>query len=105
MRRVTIEIHTASFRSTRGYTVVAALCDELAFWPSDEQASPDTEILAAIRPGMITNPRCHAALRLIGRDSIDHPPSGHDDLADVVAGVASRPDRWHGYDVTGRWMG
>jgi hypothetical protein len=24
-----------------------------------------------------------------GRDSIDHPPNGHDDLANVVAGVAS----------------
>jgi hypothetical protein len=26
--RVAIEIHTASFRSTRGYTIVAALLDE-----------------------------------------------------------------------------
>ena len=29
--RVVIEIHTASFRSTRGYTIVAALLDEVAF--------------------------------------------------------------------------
>jgi hypothetical protein len=28
--KVTIEIHTASFKTTRGYTIVAALCDEIA---------------------------------------------------------------------------
>jgi phage terminase large subunit-like protein len=28
---VTIEVATASFRATRGYTLAAALCDELAF--------------------------------------------------------------------------
>src|SRR5262245_60631833 len=32
---VVIEIHTASVRSTRGYTFIAALLDEIAFWPSD----------------------------------------------------------------------
>ena len=56
-RSVSIEIHTASFRSTRGYTVIAALLDELAFWPTDEDAgSPDTEVINAIRPGMATIP-------------------------------------------------
>jgi hypothetical protein len=55
--RVTIEIHTASFRTIRGYTVVAALCDEIAFWPTDDgAANPDTEILAALRPAMATVP-------------------------------------------------
>lgn len=54
---VSIEVGTASFRSTRGYTVVAALLDELAFWPTtDESANPDSEIIAAIRPGMSTIP-------------------------------------------------
>jgi len=33
--QVSIEIQTASFRSVRGYTIVAALLDEVAFW-SDE---------------------------------------------------------------------
>jgi hypothetical protein len=54
--RISIEIQAASFRSTRGYTLVAALCDEIAFWRSDESANPDKEILAAIRPAMATIP-------------------------------------------------
>ncbi len=33
---VTIEIHSASFRSVRGYTVLLGVLDELAFWRSDE---------------------------------------------------------------------
>jgi hypothetical protein len=55
--RVTIEVHTASFRSTRGYSIIAALLDELAFWPTDEGSSePDVEVINAIRPGMATIP-------------------------------------------------
>jgi hypothetical protein len=54
---VTIEIQTASFRTTRGYTMIAALLDELAFWRSDEgSANPDSEIVAALRPAMSTVP-------------------------------------------------
>jgi hypothetical protein len=54
--RVSIEVHTASFRSTRGYTIVAALCDEISVWPIDDSADPDFEVLAALRPGMLTIP-------------------------------------------------
>ena len=55
--RVVIEVHTASFRTTRGYTIVAALLDELAFWPTDENsADPDIEVINAIKPGMVTIP-------------------------------------------------
>ena len=54
--RVTIEVHTASFRTTRGYTIVAGLLDELAFWSGDDSAEPDYEVLAALRPGMATIP-------------------------------------------------
>jgi hypothetical protein len=53
---ITIEVTTASFRSVRGRTVVAALLDELAFWQSDESANPDSEVIAAIRPSMSTIP-------------------------------------------------
>ena len=55
--RVHIEIATASFRSTRGYTYAAVLCDEVAFWRSDETSlNPDVEILRALRPGMVSIP-------------------------------------------------
>lgn len=52
----TIEIHTAHYRAVRGYALAAALCDELAFWPTDDSATPDTEILAALRPGLASIP-------------------------------------------------
>ncbi len=55
--RVAIEISTASFRTTRGYTFAAVLADEIAFWRQDEtSANPDTEILRALRPGMLSIP-------------------------------------------------
>jgi hypothetical protein len=50
--RVTIEIHTASFQTTRGYTIVAALLDEIGFWSNEDSAAPDTEIIRALRPAM-----------------------------------------------------
>ena len=53
---VVIEIHTASFRVTRGYSLAAVLCDEVAFWRSEDSANPDLEILAALRPGLSNIP-------------------------------------------------
>ena len=54
---VTIEIATCSFRTVRGYTVIAALCDEIAYWESgDSSSNPDDEILSAVRPAMVTIP-------------------------------------------------
>ena len=52
---VNIEIATASFRTIRGYTVPAAVLDEVAFW-HDEGANPDSEVLQALRPAMATVP-------------------------------------------------
>jgi terminase large subunit-like protein len=53
---VTLEVHTASFRSTRGYSICAALLDELAFWRQEESTDPDSEIIAAIKPALATVP-------------------------------------------------
>jgi hypothetical protein len=54
--RVVIEIQTASFRVTRGYSFAAVLADETAFWRSDDSANPDVEIFTALRPGLTTIP-------------------------------------------------
>jgi hypothetical protein len=53
---VTIEIRTASFKTSRGYTFAAVLCDEAAYWPTDDSAEPDFAVLDALRPGMATIP-------------------------------------------------
>jgi hypothetical protein len=52
---VTLEVVTAS-NAVRGYTVAACLCDELAFWPADEASTSGSEVIAAIRPTMLTVP-------------------------------------------------
>lgn len=54
--RISIEVHTASFRAVRGYTLVGVICDEVAFWRDESSTNPDAEIIAALRPGMATVP-------------------------------------------------
>jgi hypothetical protein len=55
--RVQIEVATASYRTSRGYSFATVLCDEVAFWRLDESsANPDVEILRALRPGMASIP-------------------------------------------------
>jgi hypothetical protein len=51
--RTAIEVATASFKSVRGYTLAAVVCDEIAFWQS-EGVSPDAEVIAALRPALAT---------------------------------------------------
>ncbi|MCH4554855.1 hypothetical protein [Mesorhizobium jarvisii] len=52
---VDLEIRPANFRSIRGITAIAAVCDEIAYWHAEETSSnPDREILAALRPSLIT---------------------------------------------------
>jgi hypothetical protein len=49
-----IEVHTSNFRAPRGRTVVAALCDEVAFWRSETSANPAQEVVRALRPSLAT---------------------------------------------------
>jgi hypothetical protein len=54
--RTKIRIFTASFRTSRGYTLAAAFGDEVAFWRNEETSTnPDREILAALKPGLLTS--------------------------------------------------
>lgn len=52
--RITIEVRASDFRRLRGLTLIEVICDELAFFLSDDSANPDSEILAAVRPGLAT---------------------------------------------------
>ena len=53
-----------AFRITRGYSYAAVLCDEVAFWRSDETSlNPDVEIMRALRPGLASIPGSHVADR------------------------------------------
>lgn len=52
---ITIACYPCSYIAVRGVTIVAAVCDEIAFWRHDETAAnPEQEILDALRPGMAT---------------------------------------------------
>ena len=51
---IRIEVRATSFRSLRGPTLIAVLCDEISFWRSEDSANPDTEIITAVRPGLLT---------------------------------------------------
>jgi hypothetical protein len=54
--RTRISIHTASFRTTRGYTLAAAFADEVSFWRSEETSTnPDKAIMNALKPGLLTS--------------------------------------------------
>jgi hypothetical protein len=51
---VSIQISTASYRTTRGYSIIATLLDEAAFYAVDGSSEPDRDIIAALLPGMAT---------------------------------------------------
>lgn len=53
---INIAVKTCNFRSIRGYTVLAAICEEIAFWKDENSANPAQEVLAALRPALSTIP-------------------------------------------------
>jgi hypothetical protein len=57
---ITIACYPCSYIAVRGLTIIAVICDEMAFWRHEAtSANPEREILAAVRPGMATvrNPK------------------------------------------------
>jgi len=49
---ITIEVRSSNFKHARGFTIITAIVDEIAFLPSEDSAIPDTELLNALRPAM-----------------------------------------------------
>ncbi|MGO8921407.1 MAG: terminase large subunit domain-containing protein, partial [Xanthobacteraceae bacterium] len=51
---VIIAVHSNSFRTVRGRTLVACVLDEVSFWRDESSATPDVEVYTAILPGLAT---------------------------------------------------
>jgi hypothetical protein len=51
---IIISIHSNSFRTIRGRTLVAVVLDEVSFWRDDTTANPDVEVYRAILPSLAT---------------------------------------------------
>ncbi len=52
--QTTFEVHTATFRGTRGRTFSCVVVDEASFLPQDDSAEPDRELIRAVKPGLAT---------------------------------------------------
>jgi hypothetical protein len=50
--RTVVEVHTNSYRSVRGRSILCTIFDEVAFWKSEDSASPDYEVAGAVAPGL-----------------------------------------------------
>lgn len=51
---ITIAVHSNSYRTVRGRTLVAAIFDETAFWRDESTATLDTEVYTAVLPALAT---------------------------------------------------
>ena len=51
-----VRVVTASWRATHGYTFCDVVLEECAFYQDESGAEADVEILAAVRPGLLTAP-------------------------------------------------
>lgn len=51
---IVIAIHTNSFRTVRGRTLLAAIFDEVSFWRDESSATPDAEVYSAVLPSLAT---------------------------------------------------
>jgi len=59
---IVIGVHSNSFRTVRGRTLLACVFDELAFWRDAASASPDVETYRAILPALATTSGCLIAI-------------------------------------------
>jgi hypothetical protein len=51
---VVIAVHSSSFRTVRGRTLIACVMDECSFWRDETSANPDVEVYRAVLPSLAT---------------------------------------------------
>jgi hypothetical protein len=51
---IVISVHSNSFRSIRGHTLLACVFDEVAFWRDETSSEPDIEVYRAVLPALAT---------------------------------------------------
>jgi hypothetical protein len=51
---ICIAVHSNSFRTLRGRTLVACVLDEVSYWRDESTANPDVEAYTAILPALLT---------------------------------------------------
>jgi hypothetical protein len=51
---IVIAVHSNSFRTVRGRTLVACVMDEVSFWRDESSATPDIETYRAVLPSLAT---------------------------------------------------
>jgi hypothetical protein len=94
---VDIEVHTNSYRSVRGRSLLCAIFDEVSFWRSEDSASPDFEVAGAIQPALARVPgstlilisSAHKRSGLLYQKWKDHYGRNDDDVL-VVRGTTTQ---------------
>jgi hypothetical protein len=51
---VVVACYACTNSGVRGHTAVAIICDEIAYWADENSANPAEQVLAALRPAMVT---------------------------------------------------
>jgi hypothetical protein len=90
---VDISVMTSNFRSVRGRPILAAVLDECALMASEDSATPDLELYAALLPGMATIPQAqmfgisspYAKKGLLYKKYTDHFGKDNDDVVVIQA--------------------
>jgi len=91
---VSIVVATNSYRSVRGRSILCAIFDEVAFWRSEDSATPDFEVAGAVAPGLARMPgsmlilisSAHKRSGLLHQKWKDHYGRNNDDVL-VVRGT------------------
>jgi hypothetical protein len=89
-----IAVHSNSFRTVRGRTLIAAIFDEVAFWRDETSATPDVEVYRAVLPSLATTQGMligistpYRKLGLLHQKHRDHFGENRDDVLVVQGGT------------------